>query len=43
MNRVLLLDLYYLQKDPVGGTTIQALGSRLTVDLNDRHSGNAVH
>jgi hypothetical protein len=43
LNRRLLLDLYYLQKDPVGSTTIHALGSRLTVDLNERHSGSAGH
>lgn len=33
-------DLYYLQKDPVGSTTIHALGSRLTIDL-DRRRGNS--
>jgi hypothetical protein len=43
LNRRLLLDLYYLQKDPVGSTTIHALGSRLTVELNRRHSGGADH
>jgi hypothetical protein len=32
----LLLDLYYLQKDPVGNTTIHALGTRLAVTLGHR-------
>jgi hypothetical protein len=36
LNDRLLLDLYYLQKDPVGSMTIHALGTRLTVSLGHR-------
>ena len=43
LNNRLLLDIYYLRKDPVSSETIDALGSRLTLNLNGRHSGNPDH
>jgi len=43
LSKRLLLDLYYLQKDPVGSATIHALGSRFTVELNRRHPLNVDH